>query len=110
MGRKFLSQRHAVEGISRLLRLPVRTVKIDSACYGTPSTSTVENWYRKTPPDFIFALKVPQLVTHTKMLVDCEFEFDEFLSRMDFAAISPLHAVLTQRRGRFPCAAKSSST
>ncbi|MGB7729475.1 MAG: DUF72 domain-containing protein [Candidatus Acidiferrum sp.] len=59
-----------------------RTVEIDSTYYGTPAASTVENWYRKTPPDFIFAAKVPQAVTHTKMLVDCEAEFIEFVDRM----------------------------
>jgi uncharacterized protein YecE (DUF72 family) len=59
-----------------------RTVEIDSTYYGTPAPSTVESWYRKTPPDFIFAAKVPQVVTHEKLLVDCEAEFDEFVQQM----------------------------
>ena len=59
-----------------------RTVEIDSTYYGTPSESTVANWYRKTPADFIFAAKIPQIVTHTKVLVNCEPEFDEFIARM----------------------------
>src|ERR1700758_2088646 len=42
------------------------TVEVDSTYYGTPSASTVTDWYEKTPPDFIFAAKVPQVVTHTK--------------------------------------------
>jgi uncharacterized protein YecE (DUF72 family) len=29
-----------------------------------PTDSTVRNWYRKTPEDFIFALKLPREVTH----------------------------------------------
>ncbi len=29
-------------------------VEVDSAFYGTPSASTVEKWYERTPPDFIF--------------------------------------------------------
>ncbi len=60
-----------------------RTVEIDSTYYGTPVASTVENWYRRTPSDFIFAAKVPQLMTHTKILVDCEAEFIEFVDRMN---------------------------
>lgn len=60
-----------------------RTVEIDSTYYGTPAASTVENWYRRTPSDFIFAAKIPQVVSHTKMLVDCEVEFIEFVDRMD---------------------------
>jgi len=59
-----------------------KTVEIDSTYYGIPSASTVTRWYEKTPPDFIFAAKVPQIVTHEKMLVGCEPEFDEFVDRM----------------------------
>jgi uncharacterized protein YecE (DUF72 family) len=58
------------------------TVELDSTFYGTPSAPTVTGWYEKTPPDFLFAAKVPQLVTHQKMLADCEAEFDEFIHRM----------------------------
>jgi uncharacterized protein YecE (DUF72 family) len=60
-----------------------KTVEIDSTYYGTPAESTVRSWYRKTPPDFIFAAKVPQVVTHEKVLKDCEVEFDEFVGRME---------------------------
>ena len=59
-----------------------RTVEIDSTYYGTPNASTVTSWYERTPPDFIFAAKVPQIVTHDKVLKDCEAEFDEFIDRM----------------------------
>jgi uncharacterized protein YecE (DUF72 family) len=37
------------------------TVEVDSTFYGAPSVSTVTGWYQKTPPDFLFAVKVPQL-------------------------------------------------
>lgn len=60
------------------------TVEIDSTYYRTPSASTVSSWYQKTSPDFIFAAKVPQVVTHEKVLKDCEAEFDEFIDRMAF--------------------------
>jgi uncharacterized protein YecE (DUF72 family) len=59
-----------------------KTVEIDSTYYGTPSESTVTSWYEKTPPDFVFAAKVPQVVTHEKVLKDCEAEFGEFIDRM----------------------------
>ena len=59
-----------------------RTVEIDSTYYGTPAASTVQSWCRKTPSDFVFAAKVPQVVTHTNMLTNCEAEFDEFIERM----------------------------
>ncbi len=59
------------------------TVEVDSTFYRTPSVSTVTGWYERTPPDFVFAAKVPRVVTHDKVLVDCEKEFDEFIDRMD---------------------------
>jgi uncharacterized protein YecE (DUF72 family) len=59
-----------------------KTVEIDSTYYGTPSASSVTSWCEKTPPDFVFAAKVPQVVTHEKVLLDCEAEFDEFIDRM----------------------------
>jgi len=55
------------------------TVEIDSTFYGTPRPSTVTSWKDKTPADFMFALKIPQVVTHEKILVGCESEFDEFI-------------------------------
>jgi uncharacterized protein YecE (DUF72 family) len=59
------------------------TVEIDSTFYGTPSPSTVTGWREKTPPDFVFAAKVPQVITHEKVLVNCGAEFDEFVKTMD---------------------------
>jgi uncharacterized protein YecE (DUF72 family) len=59
------------------------TVEIDSTFYGCPSASTVSNWSARTPEDFIFCVKVPQVVTHEKVLVDCGSEFEEFVKTMD---------------------------
>jgi uncharacterized protein YecE (DUF72 family) len=59
------------------------TVEVDSTFYRTPPVSTVKGWYAKTPPGFLFAAKVPQVVTHEKVLVDCDEEFRLFLKAMD---------------------------
>jgi len=37
------------------------TVEVDSTFYGCPSTNTVNNWSARTPEDFIFSIKVPQI-------------------------------------------------
>jgi uncharacterized protein YecE (DUF72 family) len=74
-----------------------KTVEIDSTYYATPSASTITGWYEKTPPDFIFAAKVPQFVTHEKVLVNCEAEFDEFIDRMNL-----LHEKLGPMLMQFP--------
>ena len=43
-----------------------QTVEIDSTFYGTPAASTVTSWNERTPQDFIFAVKVPQLSCTTE--------------------------------------------
>ena len=58
-------------------------VEIDSTYYGTPALSTVQGWYKKTPPGFLFAAKVPQFITHERVLLHCDKEFTEFLKTMD---------------------------
>jgi hypothetical protein len=40
------------------------SVEVDSTFYRTPSASTVTGWNRKTPDHFIFAVKVPETITH----------------------------------------------
>jgi uncharacterized protein YecE (DUF72 family) len=59
------------------------TVEIDSTFYGCPSPRTVNNWHARTPADFIFCVKVPQIITHEKVLADCDSEFEEFVKTMD---------------------------
>ena len=59
------------------------TVEVDSTFYRTPAVSTVKGWAAKTPPGFIFALKVPQTITHEKMLLDCGDDLKYFVETAD---------------------------
>ena len=58
-------------------------VELDNTFYRTPAVSTVKGWYAKTSPGFLFAAKVPQVITHERVLMDCDGEFTEFLRAMD---------------------------
>jgi uncharacterized protein YecE (DUF72 family) len=58
------------------------TVEIDSTFYACPSPRTVEGWAGKTPEGFIFSFKVPQIVTHEKVLVGCDPELKQFVETM----------------------------
>ena len=58
------------------------TVEVDSTFYGCPSARTVNNWDDRTPDSFIFSVKIPQVITHEKGLVDCDSEFEEFVKTM----------------------------
>lgn len=44
------------------------TVEVDSTFYAIPSARTIDNWARRTPPHFTFALKLPQEITHEHAL------------------------------------------
>jgi uncharacterized protein YecE (DUF72 family) len=59
-----------------------RTVELDNTFYRTPAISTVEGWNLKTPPGFVFAAKIPQVITHEKVLVDCDGDLKHFLDTM----------------------------
>jgi uncharacterized protein YecE (DUF72 family) len=58
------------------------TVEVDSTFYACPTARTVENWNARTPEGFVFSVKVPQTITHDKVLVDCDAELKEFLDTM----------------------------
>jgi len=58
------------------------TVEVDSTFYRTPSVATVSGWERKTPAGFILTAKVPQIITHEKVLQDCDDDLKHFLETM----------------------------
>src|SRR5215468_2222990 len=60
-----------------------RTVEIDATFYRIPTTAMVAAWRNRTPKEFVFAAKVPQLITHAKRLSNCEQELSRFLKIME---------------------------
>ena len=58
------------------------TVELDNTFYRIPSSSTTITWKEQVPEGFLFAAKFPRVVTHVKMLRDCEKEVDVYISRM----------------------------
>jgi len=57
------------------------TVEVDSTFYRIPNQQTVANWENQTPNGFRFSLKFPRVITHVKMLKDCQRETNLFLER-----------------------------
>jgi uncharacterized protein YecE (DUF72 family) len=56
-------------------------VEVDSTFYAIPEARAVRSWAERTPPGFIFALKMPQEVTHERRLRDADHVVREFLDR-----------------------------
>ena len=44
------------------------TVEVDSTFYAVPASRTIRGWAERTPPGFVFSLKMPQEITHERRL------------------------------------------
>jgi uncharacterized protein YecE (DUF72 family) len=58
------------------------TVEVNSTFYRIPRTQSVLDWKEQTPEGFLFSLKFPQVITHVKMLENCQEETRVFLERV----------------------------
>jgi uncharacterized protein YecE (DUF72 family) len=58
-------------------------VEIDSTFYQIPSPFMVNNWNKKTPVNFRFAVKIPKVITHDKRLKDVQKEIEKFYDAME---------------------------
>jgi uncharacterized protein YecE (DUF72 family) len=57
------------------------TVEVDSTFYAIPPPNTVRGWARRSPDGFVFALKLPQEITHERHLRRAEAETETFIER-----------------------------
>ncbi|MCJ7632814.1 DUF72 domain-containing protein, partial [Candidatus Bathyarchaeota archaeon] len=77
-----------------------QTVEIDSTFYAYPSEKTVYGWLRRTGSDFTFCAKLPQLITHEKVLglkEEVEDDLERFLEVMNQLSLNgKLFAILIQ--------------
>jgi uncharacterized protein YecE (DUF72 family) len=71
------------------------TVEVDSTFYRIPAKTTVTNWKQQGTPNFLFSLKFPQIITHIRMLKDCQYETDVFLETISLLG-EKLGALLLQ--------------
>ncbi len=60
-----------------------RSVEVDATFYNTPSAATVAKWHAVLPEGFLMAAKVPRVITHDKVMVDCGAELSAFVSVME---------------------------
>ena len=56
-------------------------VEVDSTFYAVPDARAVRAWAERTPPEFIFALKMPKEVTHELRLRNADDLVREFTDR-----------------------------
>ncbi len=71
------------------------TVEVDNTFYRIPTAQTFTKWENQTPINFLFSFKFPKVITHIKMLKNCERETSLFLERTNHLA-GKLGALLLQ--------------
>src|SRR5436309_3838759 len=57
------------------------TVEVNNAFYRLPETSTFEAWARRTPDDFVLAVKASRYLTHVRRLRQPAEPVKRFLDR-----------------------------
>ena len=58
-------------------------VEVDSTFYRIPSKFMTNNWNKRTPERFKFAVKFPKIITHDKRLKDVGKEIEKFYDVME---------------------------
>ena len=71
-----LAQNHELEYASR--ELP--TIEINGTFYSLQRPTSYEDWYNKTPTDFIFSVKANRYISHIKKLNDVEIPMANFIA------------------------------
>ena len=58
------------------------TVELNNTFYHTPRESSIEKWYKSSPPHFIFSIKANKSITHIKRLKNAENSLKLFEGRI----------------------------
>jgi uncharacterized protein YecE (DUF72 family) len=78
------------------------TVEVNNTFYRLAKPAAVANWVAETPPDFVFAVKASQYLTHMKRLTGIDEGIKRFYDAIEPLAGSPkLGPVLWQLPERF---------
>src|SRR5205807_671755 len=72
-----------------------QTVELNNSFYRLPSEASFTDWRRRTPDDFVFAVKMSRFLTHQKRLRDPAEPVELFLDRAKHLG-SKLGPVLVQ--------------
>ena len=75
---------HGTKQAERLARYATifNTVEGNTSFYATPAQQTVMNWHSATPESFRFTFKLPQTITHQRLLQHCGQELKDFFQIM----------------------------
>jgi uncharacterized protein YecE (DUF72 family) len=94
---KFYPEKISSHEMLRFYAQRLGTVEINNTFYRMPTVSVLTSWTEQVPKDFVFAFKVPQVITHVKRLRNAGSEIEYF-----FRALSVLQNKLGSVLFQFP--------
>jgi uncharacterized protein YecE (DUF72 family) len=71
-------------------------LELNVSFYRFPQLKSLQNWYEKSPPSFLFSVKAPRLITHYKQFHDCKRMLSDFYTTCQNGLQEKLGAVLFQ--------------
>ncbi len=77
------------------------TVEINTSFYHFPRLGVVRRWEKHVPENFLFAFKIPKLITHEKKLIDFHTDLERFLNTMTSGLRKKLGPALLQLPPKF---------
>lgn len=77
------------------------TLELNATFYRFPELKTLQGWYKKSPPEFLFAVKVPRTITHIKQFKETQSLLNQFYSVLSNGLEEKLGPVLFQLPPRY---------
>lgn len=72
------------------------TYEMNATFYKFPTIRSLENWYKKSPENFLYSVKAPREITHVHKFIDCKDLIDDLYSRCKMALKDKLACILFQ--------------
>lgn len=72
------------------------TYEINGTFYKFPTLKTFQDWFNKTPHDFLFSVKAPKLITHINKFIDCDDLLEDFYGKCNEGLEHKLACILFQ--------------
>jgi uncharacterized protein YecE (DUF72 family) len=72
------------------------TLELNVTFYRFPQLGLLENWYNKSPEEFMFSVKAPRTITHYRQFQNCEQLLQEFYEVVKEGLKNKLGCILFQ--------------
>ncbi|MXV53115.1 DUF72 domain-containing protein [Pedobacter sp. HMF7647] len=73
-----------------------QTLEINNTFYRFPELKTFEEWYKKSPDNFLFSVKVPRIITQYRRFNDCSELIQSFYNLAAAGLMEKLGCILFQ--------------